>query len=147
VLNPTKMVLNWSCISYPIGSMVLLWCAMDPINKNPLYVSINIPAPWILWLCDFLSIFPSNLFVDQDMNECDRRDVGMFVIIATGVTARHCRRLGQGPGKGMVFKVGQKWINAMGIRPSLSNGSSQATKLIKLVNCAKKIRHWTSDWS
>ena len=31
------------------------------------------------------------------MNECDRRDVGMFVIIATGVTARHCRRLGQGP--------------------------------------------------
>ena len=31
------------------GSMVLLWCAMDPINKNPSHVSINIPAPWILW--------------------------------------------------------------------------------------------------
>ena len=27
-----------------------IWCAMDPINKKPLYVSINIPAPWILWV-------------------------------------------------------------------------------------------------
>ena len=22
-----------------------IWCSMDPINKNPIYVSINIPAP------------------------------------------------------------------------------------------------------
>ena len=47
-------------------------------------------------------------------------------------------RTGTGQGHGV---QGQKWINAMGIRPSLSNGSSQARQLIKLVNCAKKIRH------
>eukprot|EP00913_Durusdinium_trenchii_P006925 g6514.t1 len=29
-----------------------------------------------------------------DLEECDRRDVGTHAIIATGVTARHCRRLG-----------------------------------------------------
>jgi len=28
--------------------LLFVWCAMDPINKNPLYVGINIPAPWIL---------------------------------------------------------------------------------------------------
>ena len=37
---------RWVVSTYRILT-VLLWCAMDPINKNPLYVSINIPAPWI----------------------------------------------------------------------------------------------------
>ena len=27
--------------------LLLIWCAMDPINKNPSHVSINLPAPWI----------------------------------------------------------------------------------------------------
>ena len=29
------------------GSMVLVWCAMDPINISPMLAYI--PAPWILW--------------------------------------------------------------------------------------------------
>ena len=30
---------------YPMILTVLLWCAMDPIHKNPSHVSVNIPAP------------------------------------------------------------------------------------------------------
>ncbi|CAJ1356931.1 unnamed protein product, partial [Effrenium voratum] len=30
-----------------------------------------------------------------DLEECGRRDVGLFALVATGVTSRHCRRLGQ----------------------------------------------------
>lgn len=29
------------------------------------------------------------------LEECGRRDVGLFALVATGVTSRHCRRLGQ----------------------------------------------------
>ena len=44
-----------------------------------------------------------------DMNDCDRRDVGMYVIIATGVTARHCRRLG--PWVGVMAGVEEKSLS------------------------------------
>ena len=41
----------------------------------------------------------ASLFPTQPLGawakECDRRDLGMYAILATGVTSRHCRRLGQ----------------------------------------------------
>ena len=30
-----------------VYNVCYIWCSMDPMNKNPLFVSINIPAPWI----------------------------------------------------------------------------------------------------
>ena len=35
---------------------------MDPINKKPLYVSINIPAPWISM--DPMTIFYYNMIAE-----------------------------------------------------------------------------------
>ena len=37
--------------------MLYIFGNMDPINKNPLYVSINIPAPWDpSWIMEIRSI-------------------------------------------------------------------------------------------
>ena len=46
-LNKTNQTIGFSCrTSIPMTDpWCYIWCAMDPINKNPLSVSINIPAP------------------------------------------------------------------------------------------------------
>ena len=40
---------------------------MDPINIPPTYVSIHIPAPWILWVISlrFMTCFDISRFIDS----------------------------------------------------------------------------------
>ena len=63
LLTPEQFSMKWMIAMYvscfnnyplqwtlPIGSMVLLYMVTWIPSIYPLYVSINIPAPWILWV-------------------------------------------------------------------------------------------------
>ena len=55
----------WCCY------IIYIWCAMDPIKKNPMFVSINIAAPWIRHGTASDPSFRHDLFRDDwDLGDC-----------------------------------------------------------------------------